>query len=135
MIRIGFAEIDETVHTIFNSVAGHESAAVDHAVAGDEDIGEVFAPNQAVVKISVAAVLKRRAGKIFLRVVSLHFLRRAEDDRSGIDVQVDVVGETDAAAQISSGGNPDRAAARIRRRIDRLIDGDLSRVMPSPVAP
>src|SRR5208282_3595755 len=120
---MGFAEIVETVHAIFNPVASHESAAVDHAVAGDEYIGEIFAPDQAVVKISVAPILIRRTGKIFLRVVSFHFLRRAQDDCSGGDVQVDVVGETDAAAQISPGGDPDRAAACLGRRADGPVYG------------
>src|ERR1017187_7454337 len=57
------------------------------------------------------------------RIVGVHILRRTKDDRSGVYVQVDVVGEMDAAAQISAGRNPDRAAAGLCRRADGSVYG------------
>ena len=58
----------------------------------------------------------------FRRVVSVHRLRRAEHDRAGVQIQMNVVGQMDAAAQIRARRNQHRAAAGCGRRQNRLVD-------------
>ena len=42
--------------------------------------------------------------------------------RAGVQIQMDVVGQTDAAAQIRARRNENRSAAGRGRRLNRLID-------------
>ena len=95
----------QSASLVFVSVAARKRAAIDHAVAADENVGEIFAPDQAVMKIGVAAVLISGAGKRLGLVVGVHRLRRAEDHRTGVNEQMDVALQTNGAAQISSRRN------------------------------
>src|ERR1019366_7862433 len=58
--RIGFGirrgKMFVTAHLVEDFGIPLQPAAVDHAVAGDENIGEVFAPDEAVVKITMSAI-------------------------------------------------------------------------------
>ncbi len=99
-------------------------------VAGDGNVREVLAPDEAVVKIGVPAVLIRLALPRLRRVVGVHRLRRAQNHRAGVQIQMDVVGQVDAAAQISARRNKNRAAASGGRRLNRLVDRRAVQVGP-----
>ena len=51
--------VREADHLVEQLVGANQPAAVDGAVAGDENIRQVFAPDEAVVKITMSAVLIR----------------------------------------------------------------------------
>ena len=102
-----------------------QSAAVDCALAGDGKVREILTPNEAVVKISVAGILIRLAGKRFRRVVSVEILRRAKNRRARVNQQMEVALEVNRAAQISSRWQKNRSATG-------LIDGHAVEVGPVP---
>src|SRR6185312_6688390 len=86
-------------HVIEHVVFADEAAAADGAVAGDENIGEILAPDEAVVKIAMPAVLVAAEGIGFGFIVGVEILRCAENGRAGIDLQVDVAFEVEGAAE------------------------------------
>src|ERR1035441_670345 len=110
----------------------HEPAAFDHARTGDRHIGEALAPNEAVMEISVATVLIGGALERLRPVVSVQALRRAEDHRAGIQEEVEVVRQVDAAAQVGACRQINGAAAGPGTRGDCPVDGWGDRKMPIP---
>ena len=122
-LAIGAPFLQVAAHAIQDTVRAHETAAVDGAVAGDENIRQIFAPNQTVVKIAMAAVLKTAECVRLRFVIGVHVLRRTENGRAGVNKQMNVALQMNRAAQISSGGNQNGAAAGIRRGVDGFVDG------------
>ena len=90
------ALVDGTGAYVF--VAPGQPAAVYHALARNRHIHEVFTPNQTVVKIRMSAVLICLALERLGRVVGFHVLRRAKDNRAGVDQQIDVAHHVNTAA-------------------------------------
>src|ERR1019366_4520229 len=92
--RIGFGirrgKMFVTAHLVEDFGIPLQPAAVDHAVAGDENIGEVFAPDEAVVKITMSAILVGDARKRLGFVVGVQFLRCAKNCRAGVNQQMNV---------------------------------------------
>ena len=134
--RLVGLQLEIPAHPVEQPVVAHQPAAIDHAGAGDGNIRQVFAPDQAVVKITVPAILIRLAVPGFRRIVSVHRLRRAEDHRAGVQIQMDVVGQMDAAAQIGARRNEYRSAAGFGCRQNRPVDRRAVQIrFPSPAAP
>ena len=82
--------MSEPAHPVQELVRANESAAINGTLAGDENIRQIFAPDQTVMEIAMAAVLI--AAKIirFGFVIHRLILRRAEDSRAGVNEQMDV---------------------------------------------
>ena len=122
--------------SIQQPVAAHQPAAVDHAVAGDGNVCEVFAPDEAVVKIAVPAVLigivratarsRRRRSSPAARPES----PRRRPGTNGCCWS----GECCRTDKCPPEQKPFRRRLRTAARIARLIAG-LSRFVPSPTAP
>ena len=112
----------KSAHLVENLVRAHEAAAVDRAVAGDENIRKVFAPDEAVVEITMSAVLIAAECVRLRLVINIHVLRRAENGRASVNEQMDVALQMNRAAQISSGGNENRAATGLRAGVNRLVN-------------
>ena len=56
-----------------------KSAAIDHSLTGDGNVHQIFAPDQAIMKMGVPAILIAVTRERVRRIVGLHSLRRAED--------------------------------------------------------
>ena len=90
-----FARHRKSVHFIQQFVAALEVAAVDPAVACDENIREIFAPDQTVVKIAMASVLIRIVRPRLGEIVGVHGLRCAEYGRARVNEEMNVALEMD----------------------------------------
>ncbi len=92
----------KTIPLIEASIHADHIAAVDHALAGDGDIREVFAPDEAVVKVSVARILIGGAFEFFGVVVGVRIERRSKDSATGIQMEVDIALHVDGTAKVGS---------------------------------
>ena len=72
---------------------------------------------------AVATVLVALAVEGFGGVVGLERLGRAEDDGPGIEIEVEVAPEMNAAAEVGAGGQVDRAATGLFACIDGGVNG------------
>ena len=97
-IRIGLLPLIRTNHTIQDAIVTFQTAAIDHAIARDENIGEVLAPDEAVVKKTVPAILIRIVRPRLGFIIGIQILWRAENNCARINVQMDIALEPDGAA-------------------------------------
>src|SRR6185437_11037929 len=78
-IRVGSVEMIVAAHLVEQAGVPRQTTTVDHAMTGDENIGEILAPDQTVVKITMTAVLVGDADKRLRLVIGVQVLRRAEN--------------------------------------------------------
>ena len=78
----------------------------------------------------MSAVLVGNALEGFGRVIGVYLLRGAQQGRAGVDEEVDIALEADAAAEVGAGRQADGAAAGERGRVDGAIDGGAVKFLP-----
>ena len=118
-------------HLVKYSVPANQLNAADHAVAGDENVREIFAPDEAVVKITMAAVLIRIVRRPRLgEIIGLEILRCGQDRRARVNNQMDVALEMNRAAQISSRRNQNRSAPGSGSGLNGPVDGGAVKMLP-----
>ena len=115
-------EMIEADHLIENLVSANQTATVDRAVAADENVRQIFAPNQAVMKIAMSAVLITTKRIWLGLVIKIHVLRRAQNRCARVNQQMDVALEMNRAAQISSRRHEHRAATGLGAGSNRLVN-------------
>ena len=101
-----------------------QTLAVDLPGTGDRHVGQVLAPDQAVVPVAVPEVLERVAGARLGRVVPAPVRRCGGQDRGVVrEVQFDVALQVDRVAGVGTGREVHGATATVRGgRLDDLVD-------------
>src|ERR1700746_1177066 len=111
----------------FIASAAVEAFAPDAAGAGDGKIGDILAPDQAVVPVAVAEVLKLVPGVGLRRIVTAACAGSGRiscnDGRARTEIQLDIALQTNRVAEIRSNRNGNRAATRSGCGINGLVDG------------
>src|SRR5690348_443936 len=109
------------------ALAAAEPFAPDEASSNDGDVVQVFAPDEAVVKMGMAEVLVTIGGRVGLgRVVAaacsaLHGFG-GDNDRSGLKVERDSAPEMNGIGKIGAGREANSAAAGDAGRLDGAVD-------------
>jgi hypothetical protein len=78
----------EPTHFIQYLVTADKPAAIDHALAGNGNVREVFTPNQTVMKITMPAVLVRIVRPRLRLIINVRALWRSQDGGARINQQV-----------------------------------------------
>src|SRR5512133_2037936 len=70
----------------------------------------------------MASVLIGLAFPLLSRIISIHTRRGRQQGSAGVNVQVNVVGQPDAAAQVNAGGKPHRSSASVPAGANGCVD-------------
>ena len=108
-------------------ISAAQALAPDQSLALDGNILQVFAPDQAVVPVAVAKILKFVPGIGLGRIVAAARARGrrvgSHDGRTRVEQQSDVALQVDGIAEIISRREAHDTAACRGCRVDRFIDG------------
>ena len=108
------------------TISAAQALAPDQPLALDGNILQVFAPDQAVVPVAVAKILKFVPGVGLGRIVAAARARGrrvgSHDGRARVEKQSDVALQVDGVAEIISRREAHDAAACRGCRVDRFID-------------
>ncbi len=103
-----------------------ETLSPDEPRTENRDVADSFAPEQAVMPVAVAVVLICAPVIRFRRVVTAAFAGRGGVGRHNggtlIEIEVDVAGEMNRAAQVSAGGEQHSSASRRGGSADGLVN-------------